>query len=188
MKRAATFPVCRPLAVIVGCGLALHLAWHFGPGLRLAAAALFVGVLVALAVADIERMVLPDRLTLFLLWAGLAVNLQGLFASLHSAVIGAMAGWSCFSLMAGAWRRRTGRDGLGPGDCKLLAALGAWHGWELLPLAMLSSVAVQVPVILFMVLSGTAGWRDPVPYGPALAVGGWAALLHGGPFLSLMAA
>lgn len=169
----------RPSAIMILVGLTLHLAWHYGPGFRLAAAAIFVWWLVALAVIDMDRHVLPDRLTLPLLWAGLSVNLDGMFVPLESAVIGPMAGYLGFRLILETHHHLTGREGLGLGDCKLVAALGAWVGWELLPVVVLASVAIQIPVTGILALAGVAGWRTPVPFGPALALGGWTALLWG---------
>ena len=178
----------RPSAIMILAGLTLHLAWHYGPGFRLAAAALFVWLLVALAVIDMEQSILPDRLTLFLVWSGLAVNLQGLFAPLQSAVIGAMAGYLGFRLILETYRFLAGRDGLGLGDCKLAAALGAWVGWELLPFTVLVAVSGQFLVTGIFSLAGKGGLRSAIPFGPSLALGGWAALLWGSALTSRVAA
>ena len=169
----------RPVAGAAGIAMALHLAWHFGSGPRLVAVIVLIGFLVPLVIVDIEQLVLPDRLTMPLLWTGLAVNLQGLFATLHSVIIGAMAGYLSFRILLETYRRLTGRQGLGRGDCKFLAALGAWLGWQMLPTIVLAAVAGQVLLLLVLMTAGRAGWRTQVPFGPALAFGGWVALAWG---------
>ena len=179
MKTVPPISGIRPVAGAAGVAMALHLAWHFGPGPRLAAGIVLIGFLVPLVIVDIEELLLPDRLTMPLLWTGLAANLQGLFATLQSAVIGAMAGYLCFRGLLEAYRRLTGRQGLGGGDCKLLAALGAWLGWQMLPAIVLVAVAGQVLLLLVLMTAGRAGWRTQVPFGPALAFGGWFALAWG---------
>lgn len=179
VRAVSTISGIRPVAGAAGVAMALHLAWQFGPGPRLATGIVLIGFLVPLVIVDIEQLLLPDRLTMPFLWTGLAVNLQGLFATLHSAVIGAMAGYFCFRMLLEAYRRLTGRQGLGRGDCKLLAALGAWFGWQMLPAIILATVAGQILFLLALMAAGRAGWRTQVPFGPALAFGGWVALAWG---------
>lgn len=179
MKSVAGLPRYHPFAVMAGAGLALHLAWHFGPGLRLAAGIVLIGFLVPLVIVDIKQLVLPDRFTMPLLWTGLAINLQGLFSTLQSAVIGAMVGYLCFRGLLESYRRLTGRQGLGRGDCKFLAAFGAWFGWQALPAIVLAALAGQVLILLALMTAGRAGWRTQIPFGPALAFGGWFALVWG---------
>ncbi|MEE4191181.1 MAG: A24 family peptidase [Halieaceae bacterium] len=163
------------------CGaLTVLLGLQFG-GLSaaLGMALLFTWALLALTMIDIDTMLLPDAITLPLMWLGLLVNLFGLFAPLQDAVIGAMAGygvlWSVFWL----FKLFTGKEGMGYGDFKLLAALGAWLGWQALPMIiLLSSFVGAVLGILVMALQ-KRGKDVPIPFGPYLAIAGWIALVWG---------
>ncbi|AXQ30626.1 prepilin peptidase [Solimonas sp. K1W22B-7] len=154
-------------------------AWHFGWGPQLAGALVLTWALVTLTVIDLRTMLLPDIITLPLLWLGLLLALQPVFTDLPSAVIGAAAGylslWSIYHL----FRILTGKEGMGYGDFKLLAALGAWMGWAALPgTILLSSVVGAVVGIGMIVLRG----RDrqlPIPFGPYLAAAGWLWLIWG---------
>lgn len=172
----------RPWALIllVGTCATVHLVWHFCCGWRLVAAASFLWTLLALAAIDIDRHILPDRLTLPLLWAGLVINLQDGFVPLESAVIGAMAGYLAPWLIYHVHHRLTAREAIGYGDFKMMAALGAWLGWESLPLCVLiSALCHLVTVVLFGRLVGDIDLRRPVPFGPFLALGGWVVLIWG---------
>lgn len=145
-----------------------------------AVAALACGlVLLVLAGIDWETQLLPDALTYPLLWLGLAVNSAGLFADLASAVWGAMAGylllWSIYHL----FRWTTGKEGMGYGDFKLLAAIGAWVGWQQLPLVVLLSSVAGALVGVALILAGRHGRDRPLPFGPWLALAGWTVLLWG---------
>ncbi|RRJ83885.1 prepilin peptidase [Aestuariirhabdus litorea] len=174
-------PISRryPLVELATGLLTLLLAWELGLGWPLALACLLVWSLVSLTMIDIDHQLLPDNITLPLLWLGLLANCFGLFTNLNDAVIGAAAGylslWSVFWL----FKLLTGKEGMGYGDFKLLAALGAWMGWQSLPLIiLLSSVVGAVLGILMMVVQG----RDratPIPFGPYLAIAGFIALLYG---------
>lgn len=154
-------------------------AWHFGWGLALCGALLLAWALIALAVIDFDTHLLPDAITLPLLWLGLAFNLFGTFAPLGAAVIGAMAGylvlWSLFWL----FKLATGKEGMGYGDFKLLAALGAWLGWALLPSIILLSSVVGAAVGISLIVFTRRGRDIPIPFGPYLAAAGLIALLWG---------
>lgn len=168
-----------PLVEAVTGLLSLACAWHFGWGQPLAAALVLTWALVALTVIDLRTMLLPDNITLPLLWLGLLLALAPVFTDLRGAVLGAAAGylslWSVYHL----FRLLTGKEGMGYGDFKLLAALGAWLGWTALPgIILLSSVVGAVVGIGLIVLRG----RDkqlPIPFGPYLAAAGWLWLLWG---------
>lgn len=154
-------------------------AWQFGFAWQTAAVFVLVWALIALAFIDLDTQYLPDDITLPLLWLGLLVNVQGLFVPLGEAVIGAVAGylvlWSVYQL----FRLLTGKEGMGFGDFKLLAALGAWLGWAMLPLIiLLSSVAGALVGIAMVVLRGHDRAR-PIPFGPYLVVAGLVAVLWG---------
>ena len=153
--------------------------WHFGPTMQAAGALLLVWALIALTAIDIDTQLLPDAITLPLLWLGLVFNLQGTFTDLSSAVIGAMAGylvlWSVFWL----FKLATGKDGMGYGDFKLLAALGAWLGWQMLPAIILLSSVVGAIVGIGLIVAARQGRNVPIPFGPYLAAAGAIALLWG---------
>jgi leader peptidase (prepilin peptidase)/N-methyltransferase len=154
-------------------------AWHFGWSLQLLPALLLTWGLIALAVIDLRTQLLPDSITLPLLWLGLALGLVPAFVNLHDAVVGAIAGylslWSVFQL----FRLITGKEGMGYGDFKLFAALGAWIGWQMLPLIILLSSVVGAVVGLSMVALRRQGKDIPMAFGPYLAAAGWIALIWG---------
>jgi leader peptidase (prepilin peptidase)/N-methyltransferase len=140
---------------------------------------LLVWSLIALAMIDFDTQLLPDSITLPLLWLGLLFNLFGTYTSLASAVIGAMAGylslWSIFWL----FKLATGKEGMGYGDFKLLAALGAWLGWSMLPTIILLSSLVGAAVGISLIVFARHGRNIPIPFGPYLAAAGVIALLWG---------
>ena len=170
----------RALFLPAGAALAVHLYFHFGPGWTFLAAAGFVWTLIVLALIDIERHLLPDRITLPLLWVGLAVNLQGnMFTTLESAVIGAMAGYLSLWVIYQNHRLLTGREGMGYGDFKMLAAIGAWLGWKWLPLVVLVAAAALLVIVAILMVSGRLERYASVPFGPCLMLGALLALLWG---------
>ena len=159
--------------------LSLACALHFGWGPQLLPALLLTWFLVVLTVIDLRTMLLPDNLTLPLLWLGLFIALFGVFADLRSAVIGGLAGylslWSVFHL----FKLLTGKEGMGFGDFKLFAALGAWMGWQALPMIILLSSVVGAVVGVGLVIAARRGRDTAIPFGPYLAGAGWIALLWG---------
>ena len=167
---------------IVEAGTALlsaWVAWRFGFGLPGLAALLFTFVLIALTFIDADTTLLPDSLTLPLLWAGLLLNVSGTFVPLPQAVIGAAAGYLVLWTIYWLFKLATGKEGMGYGDFKLLAALGAWFGWKmLLPILLLSSVVGAVVGIVLLTLA-RRGRDIPIPFGPYLAAAGFIALLYG---------
>lgn len=169
------YPAVEIATALFSAALLLVFPW----GWPLAAMLVFTWLLIAMSVIDIDHQILPDTMTLSLLWLGLLVNSQGLFTDLHSAVYGAAAGylslWSVFWL----FKLLTGKEGMGYGDFKLLAALGAWLGVQnLLLIILLSSVVGAVVGIAGILILG----RDrnlPIPFGPYLAAAGWITALWG---------
>ncbi len=170
-----------PIVELLTAILSMVVIWHFGITFAGGAALLFTWMLIALAVIDFDYQILPDNLTLPLIWIGLLVNLypNPAFAPLTSAIIGAVAGylslWSVFHI----FKLITGKEGMGYGDFKLFAAFGAWLGWQNLPLIVL--LASLVGAILGGALILVLG-RDrqlPIPFGPFLCAAGWIALLWG---------
>ena len=154
-------------------------AYHFGWSQQAAATLILCSMLITLIFIDIDRKLLPDNIVYPLLWVGLFINIDNTFVSLEEAVIGALAGylslWSIFWL----FKLATGKEGMGYGDFKLLAALGAWLGFKMLPLIiMLSSVVGAVLGILILVIS-KKGRETTLPFGPYLAIAGLVALFWG---------
>ena len=157
-----------------------YAAWHFGPSIQTIGALILLWALIALAAIDIDTQLLPDSITLPLVWLGLAFNLAtAAYTDLPSAVIGAMAGylslWSVFWL----FKLATGKEGMGYGDFKLLAALGAWLGWQMLPAIILLSSVVGAIVGITLIVAARHGRNVPIPFGPYLAAAGVIALFWG---------
>ena len=159
--------------------LAGYAAWHFGFTLAGIGALIFVFAMIALTFIDLDTFYLPDDITLPLLWAGLLFNLGNAYVDLPSAVIGAACGyialWSVFWLFKFA----TGKEGMGYGDFKLLAAIGAWLGWQMLPLVILMSSVVGAVIGIALMIFARHGRETPIPFGPYLAIAGIIALFHG---------
>jgi len=168
-----------PLVEILTAGLSVMVAWRFGLSLATLAALALTWTLIALAMIDLETKLLPDTLTLPLLWLGLLVNLDGTFAELQASVIGAAAGylslWSIYQL----FRLLTGKEGMGYGDFKLLAVLGAWLGWAALPQIILLSTLIGATVGIGLIAIRGRDRNVPIPFGPYLAAAGWIALMWG---------
>ncbi len=178
---AAPISARYPFVELLTAILSATVAWKFGYTAQMGAALVLTWFLVALTFIDFDTQLLPDALTLPLLWLGLAASVLGYTAvEPRAAIIGALAGylslWSVYHL----FRLATGKEGMGYGDFKLLAALGAWLGWQmLLPIILLSAMVGAVTGIALIVLRG----RDrniPIPFGPFLAAAGWIALVWGG--------
>jgi leader peptidase (prepilin peptidase) / N-methyltransferase len=168
-----------PAVELLAALLAAAVAWKYGPSLMLVGSLVLLWALVALAFIDLDTTLLPDTLTLPLVWLGLLFNLFGTFTTLQSAVIGAMAGYLSLWLVYWAFKLVTGKDGMGYGDFKLLAAIGAWLGWELLPVTILLSSLVGALAGLLMIALVRHDRRIPIPFGPYLAGGGMFALFFG---------
>ena len=154
-------------------------AWHFGAGWTAAFAILFIWALVALTFIDADTTLLPDDITLPLLWLGLLVNLGGTFTQTGSAVIGAVAGYLILWLVYWAFKLLTGKEGMGYGDFKLLAAIGAWLGWQMLPLVILLSAVVGTVVGIAGILLHGREKGAKLPFGPYLATAGFIAMFWG---------
>lgn len=168
-----------PLVELSSALLAAGAAWHFGPGWPLAGALIFVWVMLALAMIDFDTQLLPDDLTLPLLWLGLLLNTAQTYTTLGSAVIGAAAGYLLLWSVYWLFKLFTGKEGMGYGDFKLLAAIGAWLGWQMLPLVILLSSLVGAVVGIALILFFRHGRQVPIPFGPYLAGGGIIALFWG---------
>jgi leader peptidase (prepilin peptidase)/N-methyltransferase len=156
-----------------------YVGWHFGFGWVALAALAFAWALIALTFIDFDTQLLPDSLTLPLVWLGLSVNIGGLFTNLQSAVMGAMGGYLALWCVYWLFKLATGKEGMGYGDFKLLAAIGAWLGWKLLPAVILLSSLVGAVVGIALIVFARHGRSVPIPFGPYLAGGGLVALFWG---------
>ncbi|WP_256348717.1 A24 family peptidase [Pseudomonas sp. C6002] len=165
----------------LACGLiSAVVAWHFGFGWAAGAVLLLSWGLLAMSLIDADHQLLPDVLVLPLLWLGLILNSFGVFVSLHDALWGAVAGYMSLWSVFWVFKLITGKDGMGHGDFKLLAMLGAWGGWQILPMTLLLSSLVGVMGGLILLRLRKAQASTPMPFGPYLAIAGWIALLWGG--------
>ena len=169
-----------PLVELATALLFMACAWAFGPTLQTLAAMLFCAVLVALTGIDLDTQLLPDQLTLPLLWIGLLLNVFGLFARLPDAVNGAAAGYLTLWSVYWLFKLATGREGMGYGDFKLLGALGAWFGWQALPMLLLLSSAVGAVVGVAILVVQKKGRNTAIAFGPYLAMAGLITLFFGG--------
>lgn len=182
------YPVVEALTAL----LSVAVAWHFGPTVQTAAALGLTWTLVALSFIDLDRQLLPDAITLPVLWGGLFLSLFDVFADCASSILGAVFGylslWSVYQL----FKLATGKEGMGYGDFKLLALLGAWLGWSKLPAIVLMSSLVGAAIGIGMIVLMRHDHRVPIPFGPYLAIAGWIALVWGdainGAYLGLFGA
>ena len=172
-------PIRYPIVEICGALVAASATLRFGPGIEAAGACLLGWGLLAVSVIDIETRLLPDAITLPLLWLGLAFNLFGTFAPLDDSVIGAMAGYLVLWAVYQGFRLATGREGLGYGDFKLLALLGAWLGWQTLPFIIVFASALGAGAGIILLARRRATRDSPLPFGPCLATAGLVELYHG---------
>ncbi|PLZ01709.1 prepilin peptidase [Burkholderia sp. WAC0059] len=170
------------LIELAGAACAAGAFAAFGPTGKAVAAFAFCAALVAASAIDLEHQLLPDLLTLPLLWVGLAVNLSGTFVSLHDAVLGAIAGYLLLWCVYWLFRLVRGIEGMGYGDFKLLAALGAWLGWAAVPQIVLIAAVAGAVIGLAATWSGRMRFEEPLPFGPSLALGAVITLFLGTPF------
>ncbi len=159
-------------------------AWKLGPSPAAIGAMVFVAAMIALTFIDFDTQLLPDDITLPLLWLGLLFNLWSTYTDLSSAVIGAMAGYLSLWSVYWLFKLATGKEGMGYGDFKLLAAIGAWLGWQVLPLTILLSSFVGALAGIALIIVARRGRNVPIPFGPYLAAAGVIALFWGKPLTS----
>src|ERR1700736_3182756 len=175
-----------PLVELATALLSAWVAWHFGFGAPAGCGLLVTWALIALTGIDIDHQLLPDGITLPLMWAGLlAAVIVGPVAGspipvyTHDAIVGAVSGYVSLWLVFHTFRLITGKEGMGYGDFKLFAALGAWLGWKLLPLVILLSAATGALLGILMIVLRGRDRASPMPFGPYLAAAGWLAMMYG---------
>lgn len=174
-KISLRYPLVELATALLSVALLIKFPWS----IQLAAMLVFTWALVTMSMIDIDHQILPDTMTLSLLWLGLLLNIDHTFVDLQSAVIGAVAGylslWSVFWI----FKLVTGKDGMGFGDFKLLAALGAWFGWQFLPMIILLSSLVGAVVGIAGIMILGRDKNIPIPFGPYLAAAGWISAMWG---------
>lgn len=176
---AAPISLRYPLVEALTAVLSAYAIWHFGPTLQGLGALFLIWALIALTFIDYDTQLLPDSITLPLLWLGLVFNLWQTYTSLDAAVVGAMAGYLALWSVFWMFKLATGKEGMGYGDFKLLAALGAWLGWQTLPAIILLSSLVGALVGIALIVLTRRGRNVPIPFGPYLAAAGLIALFWG---------
>ena len=174
-----------PAIELVTAVLSVVTVAHFGFTLAAVAALGFTWAIIPLCMIDYDRQLLPDSITLPLLWAGLALSLADVFTDSHSSIVGALAGYLSLWGLYHLFRLITGKEGMGYGDFKLLAAIGAWTGWQVLPVVVLFSSIVGALTGILLMLFRMHERGKPVPFGPFLASAGWISLLWGEDILGL---
>ena len=163
--------------------LSALVAWHFGFGIAGLSALILLWGMIALTFIDADTQLLPDSITLPLLWLGLIVNSDNTFTDLRSAVLGAVFGYLALWSVYWLFKLITKKEGMGYGDFKLLAAIGAWLGWQVLPLVVLLSSVVGAVIGIALIVLARMGRNIPLPFGPYLAMAGFIALLWGKPIM-----
>ncbi len=172
---SARYPIVELLTGLASA----YAAWRYGATLAGAGAMVFLWAMIALTFIDADTQLLPDSITLPLLWLGLLLNINGTFVDLPSAVIGAVSGYLVLWSVYWLFKLATGKEGMGFGDFKLLAAIGAWLGWKILPLVILLSSLVGAIVGIALIVLAKRGREVPIPFGPYLAAAGVIALFWG---------
>lgn len=188
---SAKIPARYPVIELVTAVISATVAWRFGYSVECAAGLIMTWSLIALAVIDFDTQLLPDIITLPLLWLGLGISLfstpdgSAIFADPRSAIIGGIVGYLSLWTVYQGFKLATGKEGMGYGDFKLLAALGTWFGWQFLLLIVLLSAIVGLIAALGMKIFGGRDHQIPIPFGPYLAVAGFVAMLWGPQILSV---
>ena len=174
-KISLRYPVVEALTGLISA----YVGWRFDFTLATAGALIFSWSLIAASFIDFDTQLLPDDITLPLLWCGLLLNLWGTYTSLESALIGALAGYLSLWTVYWLFKLATGKEGMGYGDFKLLAAIGAFLGWKMLPAVILLSSLVGAVVGILLIVLARHGRQVPIPFGPYLAAAGLIALFWG---------
>lgn len=174
-----------PAVEIVTAVLSVAIALHFGFSIQTLAALGFTWAMVPLFLIDYDQQILPDTITLPLLWAGLLLSLFPVFVDSQASIIGAIAGYLSLWIIFHLFKLVTGKEGMGYGDFKLLGAIGAWVGWQALPVVILFSSVVGATIGILLILLKGRDHSQPMPFGPFLAAAGWMTLLWGDDIMNL---
>jgi leader peptidase (prepilin peptidase)/N-methyltransferase len=174
-----------PIIELATATLSVITVMHFGYTFRAAAALGFTWTIIPLCMIDLDEQLLPDGITLPLLWAGLALSLGSIFIDSQASIIGALAGYLSLWLVYHLFKLATGKEGMGYGDFKLLGAIGAWVGWQALPVVILFSSVVGAATGILLIAFKSRNRGQPIPFGPFLASAGWITLLWGQEILDL---
>lgn len=166
------------IEIITACMSGL-VAWYFGANFITAAALIFVWALITLAAIDLRTQLLPDDITQPLLWLGLLVNINGSFNNMYSAIIGAVMGYLSLWIIYWGFKLITGKEGMGYGDFKLLSAVGAWLGWDMLPVVILSASLIGTGISIGLITAAKLKKDAPISFGPYLVSGAFIALFWG---------
>lgn len=174
-----------PIVELICCFTSVYVAWRFGVTTQTLSGLVFTWILICLTFIDLDYHLLPDQLTLLLLWIGLFLSIFAIFTHAHDAILGAIIGYSIFAITQMLFKFATGKVGMGQGDYKFLAALGAYLGWQQIPIIiLLASVIGIIFGVTHMALKKQFK-SVPLPFGPYLAVAGWVSLIWGTEILSL---
>lgn len=172
-------PLRYPIVELICCLTSVYVAWRYGMSMQTVAALLFTWILIALTFIDLDYHLLPDQLTLLLLWLGLFFSMLFTFTNCQYAIVGAIIGYAIFFITQWLFKLITGKVGMGHGDFKLLAALGAFLGWQQLPLVILLASFIGLLFGLTHMLIKRQFKSVPLPFGPYLAISGWISLIWG---------
>lgn len=172
-------PLRYPIVELISAVAAVIVANHFGVTQQTLALLILTWSLIVLSFIDFKHMILPDNITVSLLWLGLIANIFGTFTTLQSAVIGAITGYLFLWIIAWLFRMIRGIEGMGYGDFKLLAVFGAWLGWQMLPLVICAASVMGLIVGIIYLLAKKSSLKKPIPFGPYIAIAGWIAMLWG---------
>jgi leader peptidase (prepilin peptidase)/N-methyltransferase len=181
----SAIPMRYPAVELITAILSVITALHFGYSVQTLAALGFTWALIPLFLIDFDHQILPDSITLPLLWAGLLLSLFNLFTDSQSSIIGAAAGYLSLWTIFHVFKLLTGKEGMGYGDFKLLGAIGAWTGWQCLPVVILFSSVVGAAIGITLILFKGRDHSQPMPFGPFLAAAGWITLLWGNDLVRL---
>jgi leader peptidase (prepilin peptidase)/N-methyltransferase len=168
-----------PVVELICCVASVYVAWRFGVSIQTVAALIFTWIIISLTFIDLEYHLLPDHLTLLLLWIGLLFSLAGVFTHPQDAIIGAVIGYLIFAVAQALFKFATGKMGMGQGDFKFLAALGAYLGWQQIPFIILLASFCGIIFGLTHMAIKRHFKSIPLPFGPYLAVAGWISLIWG---------
>jgi leader peptidase (prepilin peptidase)/N-methyltransferase len=172
-------PFRYPIVELICCITSVYVAWQFGISIQTIGGLLFTWILIALTFIDIDHHILPDHLTFLLIWTGLIFSVFTVFADPQSAIFGATAGYLIFAIVQGIFHFITGKVGMGQGDFKLLAGLGAFFGWQQLPIIILLASLIGIICYTIHMIIKRKFHSVPMPFGPYLAIAGWISLMWG---------